>query len=584
MSPLSSSRKTPSITSWTRLEPDPHDPTLSRALQAQVRDAAWLLGRQWQMGEFQGDDAGSPVQATIGYETRHVTSYRPGYSDVASVSLDVTIPLETHVEREAVTLGLRGSVRLGIVFERFLRLRVAAGSVATVISDFRASFPIAATDSDPLSASGTSLRTLANARVVDGVGVVKTTIDLQAGRVPAVPLPPSASAIANVDAAIADLLSYYGRLYNLPAADDAWQARPMRYAFGVGSPTVSDTIGLAADAFAGGHLDWYAFSLEPQPQLPATIPTSSDDFTEATLLPNHVVFRGMPEGRWWTFEDDTLDFGQLDAQHVDLAKLLVMEFALVYGNDWFVIPLKSLIGDLSRVTGLIVTDTFGERTIVNTAETTSVTPGERPWSMYKIGNATQRSDFVWLAPTVTQTIDGDALEDVFFLRDDMAAMAWAVEHQLPGPLDDGIDAYAAYLERIKREAPPPPAPIPAGVVAPDIDYVLETTVPDNWIPLVPVRTPDFAPLLRRGQLVRATGATFVANVARAEILEPWHPLFIDDRIVPREGREVTRRFRRARWTDGSTYLWLGRESRVGRGPGYAGLQFDLVRKQPREVR
>ena len=37
----------------------------------------------------------------------------------------------------------------------------------------------------------------------------------------------------------------------------------------------------------------------------------------------------MPDSRWWNFEDGVTDFGQLDAEHVDSAKLLVMEFALV---------------------------------------------------------------------------------------------------------------------------------------------------------------------------------------------------------------------------------------------------------------
>ena len=80
------------------------------------------------------------------------------------------------------------------------------------------------------------------------------------------------------------------------------------------------------------------------------------------FLPNHVVFRGMPDPRWWNFEDAVTDFGQLDADHVDLAKLLVMEFALVYGNDWFSVPVPTPIGTLERVTTLVVTDTFGVRT------------------------------------------------------------------------------------------------------------------------------------------------------------------------------------------------------------------------------
>ena len=67
----------PSITTWTRLEPLPREGSLARSLQAQVRDPLWMLSRQWQVGEFLGDDAGSPIQATLGVEMRTVTTYRP---------------------------------------------------------------------------------------------------------------------------------------------------------------------------------------------------------------------------------------------------------------------------------------------------------------------------------------------------------------------------------------------------------------------------------------------------------------------------------------------------------------------------
>ena len=68
------SARVPSVTTWTRIEQKPRDGTLARGLQAQVRDAAWMLSRQWQLGEFAGEDAGSPVQATIAVYALHVPS------------------------------------------------------------------------------------------------------------------------------------------------------------------------------------------------------------------------------------------------------------------------------------------------------------------------------------------------------------------------------------------------------------------------------------------------------------------------------------------------------------------------------
>jgi hypothetical protein len=283
----------------------------------------------------------------------------------------------------------------------------------------------------------------------------------------------------------------------------------------------------------------------------------------------------MPDSRWWSFEDAVTDFGQLDTDHVDLAKLLVMEFALVYGNDWFWVPVPTPIGTLERVTTLLVTDTFGVRTLIRPSEQTQVNPGETPWSMFKLSGNGRRSDFIAMAPTLGVVDDADALEEVLFLRDDLAAMAWAVEQQLQGDLDSPLDAYELYLQRIKADPPPPPPKAKPG--GPDLYYTLETAVPDNWIPMVPVKSPQAELFLRRGTMEIATSAGFVNLKAHALILEPQHPFFVADRMLSRAGVLVDRYFRRTRSADGGTFVWMARKSGPGRGPGWSGLRFDIVR-------
>ena len=60
----------PTLTRYNRLESRPRTDNFSRALRAEVRDALWMLCKQWQMGEFAGDDAGSPVFAKLHTEGR----------------------------------------------------------------------------------------------------------------------------------------------------------------------------------------------------------------------------------------------------------------------------------------------------------------------------------------------------------------------------------------------------------------------------------------------------------------------------------------------------------------------------------
>jgi hypothetical protein len=230
----------PSITSWTRIEPKPRDATLARGLQAQVRDAAWLLARQWQVGEFQGEDAGSPIAATIGVTNRTLSVYRPGDDPTAAVALDTTLPLEVLVEREAVTTKLRAAVQLGLFFERAL---AAAGQPVTIRDTFRTTFAIATkTDADVTfdGGDGDVLRQLAMGRVVDGVQLY-----LAATGAPGVPPLPAAAADPAVAAVIAGFVSYRRALYNEPAKDRAWQPETLAYDFAVSSPLAQRNVDAA---------------------------------------------------------------------------------------------------------------------------------------------------------------------------------------------------------------------------------------------------------------------------------------------------------------------------------------------------
>ncbi len=565
----------PSITSWTRLEPQPRDTTLTRSLQAQVRDPLWMLARQWQLGEFEGNDAGSPVQATMGIETQPLTGYRPGLSGGKVQPYTATPPLEVHVEREAVAFRVYGAAQLGRYFEQLVK---ASGvpSPERVIAAFRVAFPIVPTDPDPALAGqgGLQLRTLAAGRVVDGQALYASAAIAAAGGTPSPPLPPEASD-PGVAPVLAAFVAFRAAAFSEPAGDSAWQPAALNYAFATESASTAETSAvLVADEFAGGHLDWYSFSLstaqtESKPQAPT--------YETANFLPLHVRFRGMPEDRWWAFEDSVTDLGQLDTEPVDLARMLVMEFGLVYGADWFFVPIPSASGVLQRVTTLVVTDTFGFRTLIRPVEQMPVVGDELPWSMFRISGATgAHSDFILLAPTIGISDDAAPVEDVLFLRDNMAALAWAVEQKLQGALDVAVDGYEQYLTRLRLDPSlAPPAPVAGGT---DIAYTVEHPVPDNWIPMLPVLSASGELLLRRGTMdVPGPGGTVVQLQAHSSILQPGAPYYLTERVVTEIGVDVQKYLRRCRGFDGSTLMWIGRRALPGRGPGWSGLKFDYLR-------
>jgi hypothetical protein len=88
-------RAFPSVTVWNRLEGRPRTVAFERALRAEVRDALWMLSRQWQLGELHGEDAGSPVLAKLHLETTRLTRYQPDGGEPEA--FDAAVPLEATV-------------------------------------------------------------------------------------------------------------------------------------------------------------------------------------------------------------------------------------------------------------------------------------------------------------------------------------------------------------------------------------------------------------------------------------------------------------------------------------------------------
>lgn len=562
-----------SVTLWSRLEPHPRDGSLQRNLQGQIRDPAWFLARQWQTGELEGEDAGSPVQAVLEVQSAPLTDYAPNGDGTGLIPYDPLVPLEPHIERVPVTLNVRGAAQLGRYAEAAIAAAVSTATATAVITALRATYPIAATApaDAPEDQVGRAIRASLAARVVDGAALAAAYAIVQAGGVPTPPLPPEA-AEAGIPAVLADLVAYRASLYSEPSGDAAWQPRRLDYAATVVSSTTGGTVTLAVPDFGGGTLDWHSFSFAadsgpaalPAPPVPAqAVPAPTIE--TFNFLPNHVTFRGMPPPRYWQFEDAASDFGAIAPAQTDLATMLVMEFALVFGNDWFYVPVPAPIGSLATVTTLVVTDTFGIRTVIEPAD-------DGAWSMFKLSGAAGRSPFLMVPPSCAATDEGTPLEDVYFLRDDMAAMAWAVEATVQGPLDAPVDAAQLALDfDAAYPQPSPPAQTPGG---PAQYYRLEQIPPVNWIPMVPVVAPAGARYFRRGILVRPGYGDVHAT---ARLLEPGQPFFVADECIPREGAEVKRYFRRTRWTDGSTVTWLAHRGGPGLGPGWSGLAFDLVR-------
>jgi hypothetical protein len=182
---------------------------------------------------------------------------------------------------------------------------------------------------------------------------------------------------------------------------------------------------------------------------------------------------------------------------------------------------------------------------------------------------------LFLAPTLQRKIEGKPLDDVVFLRDEMANMAWGVERIAEGISGRPLNRREEDLARQQRSAPPAAAAASADDV---LTWKLSTEVPGYWIPLVPVQisAESGAIRFRRGTTLRPDG-THRPQPARSRILHPNAGMLdIFEEEIPREGARVTRSYQYARWLDGKPLLWIGRKKTIGRGEGSSGLRFDLA--------
>jgi hypothetical protein len=550
----------PSLTIWTRLEPRCRDEDLTTALQARTHDPLWFLARQWQLGEMLGDDAGSPILAAV--TTTESVLNRVAAGATAATALPLGTPLEAFIEREAVRpsapdIEYRQSADAGLYFLRLLR----AGNLAPLAPLYVTQYAIAAAPEAQLSsldAPALALAAIVSNRVPDGT---RLAADLRAAQpgLPATPAIPAADRAAVQTAANAYLV-WYDSLYDAPTTgpSPSWVDARMEYAFSVDASATDTPCAFIADRYTGEPLDWPSFDHSATPLGAVSTPPSA---VTRTLIPAPVTFKGMPAPRYWQLEDASVDIGAVDAGPTDTARLMLREFALIYGNDWFIVPIPVTVGAVAHVTSLVVTDTFG---ITQTIPHYSATPDGGRWRMFAISGDTIDYRLI-LPPVLARTLDSQPQEQVLLVRDDAASMAWGVEKIVAGASGTPIDRASAVA--IASPTPPPPMPVTG------LRYQLGTSAPVYYIPFVASPASSGQPGMQRAALLAVDGS-HAPITPLGRILASNAPVFEEEFI--REGVRIDRLYRLARWTDGSTHLWLARRKTTGAVAGSSGLQFDQV--------
>jgi hypothetical protein len=410
---------------------------MRKGLRAQLADPLWLLGRQWQVGELTGEDAGSPVAAELWFEHDPMTALdrsgaggavdasggTDGGATVRSYDPGDDPPLETLVEQEPVltdddrrpnreTAVEAGRYFLSLLDEEGFEVDGRAPRAADV-PDLLIGPPDREVDGE-----GDRYMTVVEGRSLDGAALyeqltseptMSDAADWTGVSWGSVDVPSVGSGSDPFRRAAKAFVDWYADLYDEPDGDaeTAWNADRMEYEFRVATGSGDGETVFAVDEYGGGRLDWEAFSTvqdtdasltddldgpavtgdafdldlpgtgaagEVPPDLSADIEGSEPDLA---TVPTRVSFPGMPSARWWELEDGSVNIGNMTVGPGELGKLLLTEHATLYGNDWFSIPVEVPVGSLTRITEFLVTDTFGQVTSVGPAvDTEDVTSAD----------------------------------------------------------------------------------------------------------------------------------------------------------------------------------------------------------------
>ncbi|GAA0584776.1 hypothetical protein [Actinomadura livida] len=352
-----------------RLEPLHTDADLGRELAAPVADPAWFLGRQWQLGEHRGEDAGSPVR--VEYRAAQVPIRAV---DAAEGTDPRVVPAEAIIEAEPDDFWTTGR---RVAFGRAVEQRAADAGRPLPGDDERLRLTGLPVPYDVLNGTGFDGQVLFARRV---------ELDLPEEWFPEPPV--------------------------RVVRRDQWNSTDLAYDadFRAGATT------LTLRRHDGGEVDWWSVDAD------APLPEPDRPPRAVPVLASRVQYPGAPSPRWWEIEETRTDIGAYGPDRGHFATLLLVELVSSHSGDWFTFPVASQAGHVLTLHEVTVVDAFGDGWTVE--------PPDDGWTLFAVTGLDQRSLVLW--PTVPAALAGPVLDQVDLGVDEDANLVWAVERRIAG--------------------------------------------------------------------------------------------------------------------------------------------------------
>ena len=212
---------------------------------------------------------------------------------------------------------------------------------------------------------------------------------------------------------------------------DSWFAERLEYRFAIRAGSADKQLVFNAPLHDGGTIDWYTFDHRPGAKLALANEGTPQPATsrELNMIATPLRYPGMPADRLWQFEDGRSTSACSRRRSHDLARLASSSSRPSTAATGSSCRSTSTPGSFTTLDDLSYLTTFGERFGV-TPPTTRGRSGR--FRMFQVSIAGQDAS---LGPAGTaeraRYAEGRALEEVLFLRDESANMAWALEKTCP---------------------------------------------------------------------------------------------------------------------------------------------------------
>ncbi len=550
---------------WTHVRCTYRSEDIRKGLEARIADPLWMLARQWQFGEFEGDDAASLAHIQVEHTTLDVTTLQGAGGQRNMGPTDLIEPL---VEAESMVSSpsvLRQSGEAGLQFLRRLPAKFQ-NAARKVLQD---TFPLPATPAE--TTRGTRFLRALSSGSFDGAAFARQS------KAKALGLARTVEIDENIWAeAWTGWKAYVADRFAAQTGTGYWNTQSLRHAVTVkaGSPTTTQAT-LRSDDHDGQHLDWHSFDLAEVQEKKAP-PRKG----RVKLLPTPVRYSGMPADRFWDFEQGDVYFGGLGLERTDLAQLVLTEFATVYSNDWFMAPVPVRTGTLSRVTQVQARDIFGNTHILRPSAAKD--KAKRPWRFFEMTGdpaATQnKSPWLYIPRAVVGGETGRPVESVTLTRDEQANLAWGIETRVESRAGLPVDR-AQEWQRLRDSVP---AYLGDDTPAGEGEWVyrLLNSAPPHWVPFAPeIAKNRVTGRLRRSRMGEWDLLGELKDQLagpKGKIMDPNAPMTVNEETLLRGGTIIERRYQTARAPDGRLLLWASRTARPASGDRSSGRTTDQI--------